>query len=165
MGSNQQRDRKKYTDNYTAEKRESWEDKEKRYKNELARYFVEDFATYILSEKSDANEYITKIKHYTETLLKSVTTSQLRNIFSQVKRLDKSDKSEKFRELYFLRPKIAYTAGRVDGGKKEGEDHFSEFAFLLDSTIQKIDTDAKLKEFISFFEAIIAYHKYFGGNN
>ncbi len=96
----------------------------------------------------------------------TVTTSQLRNVFSDINRIRmewkfgelKEDRLPK--ELVLLKPKLAYAAGRhrnVEELKKE-----------LEEAIDKVATSSNVKvagdNFFRFVESIVAYHKYYGGS-
>ncbi|MDI9624112.1 MAG: type III-A CRISPR-associated protein Csm2 [Candidatus Aenigmatarchaeota archaeon] len=84
---------------------------------------------------------------------KRLTTSQIRGIFSQVQRMHGFDSDK----LNLLRPHLAYAAGRHRDTKvKDLQD-------VLDTAIQKVDNERHFKNFKKFFEAILAYHKFHGG--
>lgn len=92
----------------------------------------------------------------------NMDTSQIRNVFSEVKRLQlewKKDKNYEVveRSLILLKPKLAYAAG------KKG--FISPFKELLekaiDGVINSSDNEKALKNFFDFVEAIVAYHKYY----
>jgi CRISPR-associated protein Csm2 len=107
----------------------------------------------ILNEKkiNNYNDYIGNVKNYVKTNIKGITTNQLRNVFSRIKKV----KPDKLGDLYVLRPQLAYVSGKSD--KKE----MKTLVYFLDSLITKTDDPAKLKEFKNFFEAIVAYHKFY----
>lgn len=86
-----------------------------------------------------------------------LTTSQIRKIFSDVKKL--KSYAENKAELLLLRPKLAYIAGR-HGKKAKGVKDLQE---VIDECIKHIKDDQSFKNFQNFFEAILAYHKYYGG--
>jgi len=124
-------------------------DPRKEYEESLKKFFGNNYINLILSDdKEDYNSYIDKVERYVEKNLRSISTSQLRNIFSQIK--GKKDA----KDLWLLRPKLAYVAGRED--KKQ----MKELVYLLDQLIKNVD-DKNINKFIDFFESIIAYHKYF----
>lgn len=98
-----------------------------------------------------------------------LTTSQIRNVFGEVKRIQmKATTTETLDELalLMLQPKLAYAAKRAD---KEGT---RELKDVLTEAIKKVleeGTDIEIKKvrfenFSNFFEAILAYHKSSGGN-
>ena len=85
---------------------------------------------------------------------KRITTSQMRGIFQEVKRLpDNYEKSK--RDLNLLRPKLAYQKGRFDV--------LEPLTRVLIHMIKNVKDDNTLEGFKDFFEAIIAYHKAYGG--
>lgn len=123
----------------------------------IKKYFGNEFVSLILSEnKPSYNNYIDSVKRYVEDNKKGMTTSQLRNVYSRIKKLELTN------DLYALRPKIAYVAGRAE------RHELKTFLYLIDILIKNIDDDMgagkKLQQFKDFFEAIIAYHKYYGGD-
>lgn len=93
--------------------------------------------------------------------LKKLNTNQLRKFFGAVRDIEKKKKwSDIEPELYLLKPKFAVSVGR----KLIPEDFFK----VMNACLNKIDvgeTDAEKKEnfntFVKFFEAIVAYHKYY----
>lgn len=94
-------------------------------------------------------------------LSQTLATSQIRNIFGQVRQiemywdiaLDVDAKS--LRDLLLLKPKLRYQAER----KKEVQ----ALATLLSDAIDLVDNRQKFQRFVDFFEAILAYHKAAGG--
>lgn len=97
-------------------------------------------------------------------ICKDVSTSQIRNAYGTVKKLEMqhefSDKS--YRELLLLKPKLAYARGRSDGRKR---DTFKKLEDALSHAIDAVDVKQPetFKRFCNFFEAILAYHKAHGG--
>ncbi len=116
-----------------------------RFEANLKKRFGNNYVNAILSPR-DYNGYIDNIKSYVEKNKDKISTSQLRNIFSKVKEVKEP------RNLTMLRPKLAYVVGRQTGMK--------ELVYLLDELIKKVNKD-NLNQFKDFFEAIIAYHRYF----
>lgn len=89
-------------------------------------------------------------RHLAENDMK---TSQIRKIFGEVKKMQGYDKNA----LNLLRPKLAYTAGRHKKVRDLQE--------VLDEAIKMIDDQSKFENFRNFFEAIVAYHKKYGGKD
>lgn len=83
-------------------------------------------------------------------------TSQIRRIFNSVKKIEWGGFDQD--QLILLKPKLEYTAKR-----------HSSVALLRDALTQAIDQvdgdKKKFKNFVSFFEAILAYHKAKGGQD
>lgn len=97
-----------------------------------------------------------------EYLGAKLSTSQIRNIFSEVKRMHSFEENKT--DLILLRPKLAYTAGRhgkMRRGKLTGP--IVDLQEVLDAGIREIDDEKKFENFQKFFEAILAYHRYHGG--
>ncbi len=92
-----------------------------------------------------------------------LSTSQIRNVFGEVKRLQMKGFSEHTaHELILLKPKLAYQKGRfVRDGSAE------KVAYLADTLTMAIDAiqgnAQRFEHFVDFFEAILAYHKAHGG--
>ncbi len=105
-------------------------------------------------------------------LARQLTTSQIRNIFGEVRRIQMSwsaaatkEKADAaFRNVVLLQPKLAYQAKRERGRGAE------ELQLVLNPCIDEIRKAPEDKRhlyftrFVDFFEAILAYHKAAGGN-
>lgn len=131
---------------------------EERFDEEIKKEFNDNYKNFfrILQSKENYNEEINKLKSFMKSLLSrsdNITTSQLRNIFSVAK------KAKKKEDLFVMRPKIAYAYGRAE------KTELKKLLFFLDSQIQNIEKDSDVKKFQELFEAIIAYHKYYGGKD
>ena len=90
--------------------------------------------------------------------------TQLRSFFEVLKKLQRNKKWEDIKpEFILLKPRMAVRVGR--GKVEEG------FFKVIIAAMDKIEVDDEkdtLKNynaFVEFFEAIIAYHKYLGGNS
>ena len=91
--------------------------------------------------------------------IKDVSTSQIRNAYGTVKKLEMQEFTEKsYRELLLLKPKLAYARGRTEAKKK---DTFKKLEDALSAAIDAVDVKQPetFKRFCNFFEAILAYHK------
>ncbi len=113
------------------------------------------------------DETAKRMVEYAERLaidIKDVSTSQIRNAYGTVKKLEmQREFTEKsYRELLLLKPKLAYARGRSDGRKR---DTFKKLEDALSAAIDAVDVKAPetFKRFCNFFEAILAYHKAHGG--
>lgn len=94
---------------------------------------------------------LTNLKAYVNEKGGSLTTSQLRNIFAKVKPIRSRQ------ELQLVRPKLAYVAARQKSGPAEQVVNF------LENLIQNVEGDEQVKDFIAFFESVVAYHKFYHG--
>lgn len=91
-----------------------------------------------------------------------LTTSQLRKFFGEVKRQQMIGYNET--EFTMLKPKLAYAVGRAkQNGKKNKsqkiEDFFTVITDAIDKVLSSADRAKAFKNFITAFEAIVAYHK------
>ncbi|MDH7513895.1 MAG: type III-A CRISPR-associated protein Csm2 [Clostridiales bacterium] len=83
----------------------------------------------------------------------ALSTSQVRNVLDEIQKMPEREFDEN--QLQLLRPKLAYIAGRHRGKVKK-------FQELLDQAIQLTNKD-NFRNFKYFVEAIVAYHRYYGG--
>lgn len=119
----------------------------------------------------DAKVTVEEAQALGESLARQLTTNQIRNIFGTVRRIEMNWPEEARtdaevqraaraqRELLLLKPKMAYQA------KRERGQGVALLTKVLSEAIDLVDNDrTKFKHFVDFFEAILAYHKAFGGN-
>ena len=109
--------------------------------------FAEKFGKYLAVDDFDAEP---------------LTTSQLRKFFGEVKRQQMMGYNET--EFTMLKPKLAYAVGRAkqNGRKNKAqkiEDFFNVITDAIDKTLSSPDRAKAFKNFITAFEAIVAYHK------
>ena len=91
-------------------------------------------------------------------LARNLTTSQIRNIYGAVKKMQMRGGELDTHKLLMLKPKLAYAAKRHGDGVETLKD-------VLTQAIDAVDNDpANFSRFVDFFEAILAYHKFYGGN-
>ena len=90
-----------------------------------------------------------------------LTTSQLRKFFGEVKRQQTIGYKES--SFVLLKPKLAYAVGRVKDGRKyyKIEDLYNVLANAIDvvASPETKNKEKAFRNFIAFFEAIVAYHK------
>jgi len=86
----------------------------------------------------------------------NLTTSQIRNVYGMVKRMEMREFNP--HEFVLLKPKLAYAAKRA---RAKGAEELKE---VLSWAIDEVGTDPdKFQRFVDFFEAILAYHVAAGG--
>jgi CRISPR-associated protein Csm2 len=99
------------------------------------------------------------------------TTSQIRNVFGEIKRIQMSgfDKPEAKTDFLLLKPKMAYAAKRAQDKDRQatGAADFERIMRLAHEAVRaKTENDAfRFKNFCDFIEAILAYHKAAGGRD
>lgn len=92
------------------------------------------------------------------------TTTQIRNIYGEVKRIQMKDKTKASdAEILLLRPKLAYARAR--GSSSRSKDALTSFSEVMSKGIDAVfdgDSSSKFERFENFalfFEAVIAYHR------
>jgi len=100
-----------------------------------------------------------------------LTTSQIRALFGEVRQIQGQwgmggeNRQRAARRLILLKPKMAYRA-RKERGRAVSE-LVDVLRPALDEVIAERDSERQnghFKRFVEFFEAILAYHKAYGGN-
>ncbi len=104
-----------------------------------------------------------------EHLARMLTTSQIRSIFGSVRRIeldwhdpqrphDPRRLAQAQREFALLQPRLAYQSRRERGRGVE------ELRSVLEPAMKLVGKDyQKFRNFVDFFEAILAYHRAYGG--
>lgn len=100
-----------------------------------------------------------------------LTTSQIRNVYGEVKKIQMKNSMLKENEkidvlpIRMILPKLAYSAARA---KKKGTEEFKDILTKGIETVLENEDFNELKKrfemFANFFEALLAYHKAEGGN-
>ncbi|MFQ6061619.1 MAG: type III-A CRISPR-associated protein Csm2 [Methanosarcinales archaeon] len=96
-----------------------------------------------------------------EIFTKNVKTNQLRRFFDAMKQIEsklfaqRRDWKDIENEFYLLKPKLAFAKGR-----KLIPDIFYD---LIMACMGKTNSKEDFKVLVQFFEAIVAYHRYYGG--
>ena len=100
-------------------------------------------------------------EYIAEKHLKSIPSSKLRDFYDYILKIDDDNW---FVEFALLKPKIAYHVGKETN--KEKQLALKKLRYFVDSAIMKIrkvEDDKtkkdKFKNFKTFFESIVAYHK------
>lgn len=114
-------------------------------------FFRDNFSDLLnMSKTENLDKILNKVEELVKQEGSSLSTSQLRNIY------DKAIKTDTLNELKLIRPNLAYLAGRSTSDKEK-----SLLAFI-DLLIKEVKTDDQVKEFKTFFETVVAYHKFYG---
>jgi len=108
-----------------------------------------------MSETTRLDDVLKSIEKFVLDFGVKVSSSQLRNVY------DKVTKTKSVNELKLIRPQLAYIAGRATFDKE----NIKKFLAFLDSLIQSVDSEDKRKEFRTFFESVVAYHKFNSSTN
>ncbi len=132
--------------------------------------FAKEFGTYLAKDDSEVKldkegkSILDKHGNPKETVYgEKLTTSQLRRFFGEVKRQQIIGYNES--SFVMLRPKLAYAVGRAKKSMKNGVKYckIEDFYIIMEDAIMQVcNSNNKEKSFINFisiFEAIVAYHK------
>lgn len=90
-----------------------------------------------------------------------LSSSQLRDFFGTARTIEQQgfDSAKSHRQFILLLPKLQYAAKRANVLGMDG------LCAILSESIRLVnDQTANFKRFMEFFEAILAYHKAYGGN-
>ena len=129
----------------------------------------------IISDQDSAKLMVKKAEQIGISLQKrGLKTAQIRAIFGEVRQIQSEwsinpeSRARALRKLTLLKPKMAYRA------KKEFKESHGAVQSMVDVLEPALDvvingkTDAQqdicFKQFVEFFEAILAYHKASGGS-
>jgi len=105
-----------------------------------------------------------------ELARKRFSTSQIRNVFSEIKNLQmKGEKGFTDLPLLLLKPKLAYAKARKSSGGRDAADAAGDLEKILSKGIDSIVSGTQNKfnsfeNFANFFEAILAYHRSMKGD-
>lgn len=125
---------------------------------DLKKIITDDGAAELLVQTSD---------RLGAALAKPLSTSQIRSIYSEVLRIKanwlesgreaKEKKERAKRAFILLRPKMQYRARKEGGAVRQLVD-------VLEPAAKFVNNDEKnFRRFFDFFQAILAYHKAYGG--
>ncbi len=148
-------------------------EEEKKVKEKIGEIFKKVFQEF---DKNIVENSVKKINQ--ETILYSeflghylafldLSTSQIRNIYGEVIKIKMKgfvDKEFDMKKVMLLKPRLAYSAARKkDKGTKEFRVRLEKAIDYLIFENNEEDKEKLFENFADFFEAILAYHKAFGG--
>ena len=103
-------------------------------------------------------EYAEKAGEFMAT--NGLTNSKIRSIYGEIKRIQMGEFEKEKSSFYLLKPKVAYALGRDD--KNEG---LKLFKMVFDKASGFVNDQKSYHNFSNFIEAILAYHKAYGGKD
>ncbi|WP_455629517.1 type III-A CRISPR-associated protein Csm2 [Parabacteroides sp.] len=89
-----------------------------------------------------------------------LTNSKIRSIYGEIKRIQMGTFENEKSSFFLLKPKVAYALGRDD--KNEGLRLFQK---IFDKASADVSDQRSYQNFCGFIEAILAYHKFYGGKD
>ena len=99
----------------------------------------------------------------------AMTSSQIRNFFSEIKRIQRNGIEGHVSDFLLIKPKIAYSEARAIS--KNARSRIKDFRIVMDQAhtavdiTNETDRNARFQRFVDFLEAILAYHKAYGGKD
>lgn len=90
---------------------------------------------------------------------KGVTTSQIRNIYGEIKRIQMNYEAERVAFL-LLKPKVAYMLAR-----NKNNDGLKLFNDIFKAAAQYVVNDSTYTNFCNMMEALVAYHRVYEEEN
>lgn len=100
---------------------------------------------------------------------KALTTSQIRRFFGEIRRIE-ADYHNLRAQIIMISPKLAYAVGRDLDKNGRAKSKIHEFYIEIKSGLSFIrygdlnHEESDFKNFVKVVEAIVAYHKFHGGN-
>ena len=89
-----------------------------------------------------------------------LTNSKIRGVYGEIKRIQMATFEKEKAAFYLLKPKMAYAVGR---------DKFNQglnlFKKIFDDCFPLVTNETQYKNFCNLIEAILAYHKSYGGKD
>jgi CRISPR-associated protein Csm2 len=89
-----------------------------------------------------------------------LTNSKIRSIYGEIKRIQMGDFDKEKVAFYLLKPKVAYALGREP--RNEG---LILFKLIFDKCYSYVTDSKSFINFCNFLEAVLAYHKSYGGKD
>lgn len=91
---------------------------------------------------------------------KKLTNSKIRSIYGEMKRIQMGQFDKEKASFYLLRPKVAYALGR-----DKTNTGLCAFKLLFDRCSDMVADSKTFLNFALMFEAVLAYHKSYGGKD
>lgn len=108
----------------------------------------------------DKNGFAYKVAEYSKS--ENIKTNQLRKFFGAIRKMEGENSWEKIEpKFYLLKPRMAVGVGR----KTIKKPFYNVIVAAMNKVNVGSDEDKleNFKVFVDFFEAIVAYHKFLGG--
>lgn len=98
----------------------------------------------------------------------ALTTSQIRNFFGEVRRIQAKIQQGGFNSenkiaFLLIRPKLAYAEARVKS--KQGKSRIEDFRKVMEKAHMAVKDQHSFQRFVDFLEAVLAFHKSYGGRD
>lgn len=91
-----------------------------------------------------------------------LTNAKIRSIYGEIKRIQMSGFSKNRSSFFLLKPKVAYAYGR-EKNNRDSEAGLRIFKDIFNQAFEHVTDDQSFNNFCNLMEALIAYHRAFGG--
>lgn len=120
-----------------------------------------DLLRKIITDPNAAEDLVKEAERIGERIARTLSTSQIRAIFGEVRSIEgdwQHDPQRAYRRLILLKPKMDYRA------KKESGRGVEYLVQVLKPAVDFVQGKTEnFERFVEFFEAILAYHRAYGG--
>lgn len=107
-----------------------------------------------ISDKVDSEMIIFSDKAGRYVADNGLTSSKIRSIYGEIKRIQMGKYEDEVASFMLLRPKVAYAVGRDKSNKG-----LELFKLIFDEASKMVSDQKSFNNFCNLFEAILAYHK------
>lgn len=107
--------------------------------------------------KQGADADMTSFAEATAKSLSSLSKTQFRNIYGEIKRIQANYENNKT-AVHLLKPKVAYMYARTDNRMRK---FVLKFKDVFDAAIDEVNDKTTFDNFCCLMEAILAYHRYY----
>jgi len=116
----------------------------------------------------DFAEYFGKYLAGLDNRREGMTTTQIRNFFGEVRKIQMKTVAKSGGDFAMLKPRMAIA--KVRATKDSAGNRIKDFEQAIVQLYDKIErgtekTDQQFQNFADFIEAVVAYHKAYGGKN
>ncbi|MEY8688144.1 type III-A CRISPR-associated protein Csm2 [Bacteroides sp. AN502(2024)] len=91
----------------------------------------------------------------------NLTNSKIRSIYGEIKRIQMKTFEKDKASFFLLKPKVAYALGREQKDVKG----LQLFKSIFDKSFDDVTNETQYLNFCNLIEAILAYHKAYGGKD
>lgn len=113
------------------------------------------------TKKEEYKNAVDFAENFGKEIAKKFTTSQIRNFFGEVRRIEMKGIKDEKTAFLLLRPKLSYAVKRIDneGAKKFKWVILKAHEVVMEAEDKPAEFAKRFKNFVDFLEAVLAYHK------
>jgi len=116
----------------------------------------------------DLGEYLCDLDERQRTGRDALTTSQIRNFFGEIKRIQNVGIKQETSAFLLIRPKLAYATARAK--QRNAYSRIIMFRNVVELAYKNVDTQSEelpkhFQNFVDFLESTLAFHKVHGGRD